>query len=127
MLLGAGKHFDDAQHPCPVVRIGHPGDRGELCLCDMIFSTRGSAAGAVVVEWNVHESIQGSVAMFDCHIRIGGARGTDQETNACTKHKQFHELPVASFLNLHVTPNASGYFQNVWIWTADQYVVWLMQ
>ena len=65
--------------------------------------------------------------MFDAHIRIGGTTGTNLETDTCEKHKQLDALPRASFLNLHVTPKASGYFQNVWIWTADQYVGRLTQ
>ena len=73
VILGAGERFRDEHHPRPVVRVGHPGDSGELVICDMLFSTRGPAGGAVVMEWNVHESYQGSVAMFDSHIRIGGA------------------------------------------------------
>lgn len=119
-ILGSGSAFNDEQNPRPVVRVGREAECGELVICDLIFSTRGPAAGAVVVEWNVHESYQGSVAMFDSHIRIGGTTGTDLETETCPKDKQLHELPRASFLNLHITPSASGYFQNVWIWTADQ-------
>lgn len=73
VILGAGERFQDEHHPQAVVRVGHQGDKGELVICDMLFSTRGPAGGAVVMEWNVHESYQGSVAMFDSHIRIGGA------------------------------------------------------
>jgi hypothetical protein len=38
-------------------------------ITDMIFSTIGPAAGAIAVEWNVHESTQGSAGMWDAHIR----------------------------------------------------------
>ncbi|WFC98788.1 hypothetical protein MYAM1_001520 [Malassezia yamatoensis] len=118
-LLGVGAQFDDAQNPRPVVRVGRPGDHGEICICDMIFSTRGPTSGAVVVEWNIRETYQGSVAMFDSHIRIGGFCGSELDSTTCSKQKAFKDLPVASFLNLHITQQASGYFQNVWIWTAD--------
>ncbi|WFD42875.1 hypothetical protein MPSI1_001525 [Malassezia psittaci] len=118
-LLGEGPQFNDARNPRPVVRVGRPGDHGEICICDMMFSTRGPASGAVVVEWNVHETYQGSVAMFDSHIRIGGFCGSELDSTTCSKQKAFEDLPVASFINLHITQQASGYFQNVWIWTAD--------
>ncbi|WFD05412.1 hypothetical protein MVES1_000742 [Malassezia vespertilionis] len=119
MFVGTGIMFDDAQKPRPVIRVGSPGEVGDLVICDLIFTTRGPAAGAVVVEWNVREKTQGSVAMFDTHIRIGGTQGTNLELDTCGKDKPLHELPRASFLNLHLTKKSSGYFQNVWIWTAD--------
>ena len=120
-IMGCGERFNG--DPRPVVRVGHAGDHGELVICDMLFTTRAPAAGAVVIEWNVHESFQGSVAMFDSHVRIGGARGTQLEHPQCPKDAPIEELPRGSFLNLHVTRGASGYFQNVWIWTADQCVL----
>ena len=119
IFVGTGPKFQDAKNPCPVIRVGYAGERGELLIADMVFSTRGNAAGAIVMEWNVHERQQGSVAMFDAHIRIGGFRGSEQELTECPKYAKLTELPRAAFLSLHVTKQASGYFQNVWIWTAD--------
>ncbi|WFD32996.1 hypothetical protein MSPP1_004053 [Malassezia sp. CBS 17886] len=119
VLLGTGARFNDALQPRPVIRVAHPGDRGEVTVCDLMFSTRAPAAGAIVVEWNVHESAQGSAAMFDTHIRIGGFRGSNLEMRQCDKTKPLDALPRASFLSLHVTTAASGYFQNVWVWVAD--------
>lgn len=118
-LLGTGSAFQDAQTPRPVIRVGHPGERGSVEISDVIFSTRGHCPGAIVVEWNVQEETQGSVAMFDAHIRIGGTAGTEQELRQCPKDAPLESLPRANCLSLHVTKEASGYFQNVWIWTAD--------
>lgn len=119
MLVGTGPHFQDAHNPRAVVQFGYPEDVGVLLVCDILFSTRGPCAGAIVVEWNVREAYQGSVAMFDSHIRIGGTYGTDLEGETCPKSAPLEALPYASFLLLHITANASGYFQNVWLWTAD--------
>lgn len=38
-------------------------------ISDIIFSTVGPAAGAVVVEWNVKECSQGGAGMWNSHIR----------------------------------------------------------
>lgn len=119
IILGTGTAFQDAQNPRPVVRVGQPGDHGDLLLADLVFSTRGHTPGAIVMEWNVHERTQGSVAMFDAHIRIGGFCGSEQELAQCSKQALLSNLPRAAFLSLHLTKQASGYFQNVWVWTAD--------
>mgnify|MGYP001762718894 FL=1 len=115
VILGSHPKFNDSSAPIPVIQVGRPGDMGELVICDMIFSTRGPAAGAIIVEWNVHEATQGSAAMFDSHIRVGGFRGTDLEISECPKEAPLNALPRASCLNLHLTKTASGYFQNVWV------------
>jgi glucan 1,3-beta-glucosidase len=57
------------------------GSSGPVEITDMIFSTIGPAAGAIVVEWNVHESTQGSAAMWDSHIRLGGSSSSISEIN----------------------------------------------
>ena len=41
VLLGTGPAFQDVQNPRPVVRVGRPGDSGDLLLADLVFSTRG--------------------------------------------------------------------------------------
>ena len=46
-----------------------------LEITDMIFSTRGPAAGAIIIEWNVHDPAnqQGAAGTWDTHIIIGGS------------------------------------------------------
>ena len=51
------------------MRVGESGSTGVLEITDMIFSTRGPAAGAIVVEWNIHSDEQGGAGMWDSHIR----------------------------------------------------------
>lgn len=81
---------------------------------------QGATAGAVLVEWNVRENAQGAVAMWDCHFRVGGAIGSNLQQADCPKLSGGVKTQCkAASLLLHVTPAASGYFENVWAWTAD--------
>lgn len=50
-------------------RVGEPGDKGIVEISDFLFTVQGPTAGAVLVEWNVHEDTQGSAGMWDCHFR----------------------------------------------------------
>lgn len=47
-------------NPQVVVRVGNRGDVGTMEIVEMIFSVLGPTAGAIMVEWNVHESSQGA-------------------------------------------------------------------
>jgi len=60
-----------------------------------------------------------SAAMWDSHFRVGGAKGSDLTINECPK-LSYNEKCIAASLLFHVTSKASGYFENVWVWTADQ-------
>lgn len=121
VLMGAGPSFQNPSSPRPVVQVGKKGDTGVLEISDMVFSTRGPAPGAIVVEWNMREdaSIQGSAGMWDSHIRIGGFAGTQLEADKCAREAPLSDDCRASFLNLHLTKTSSAYLENVWIWTAD--------
>lgn len=57
--------------------------------------------------------------MWDSHFRVGGATGTDLDVDTCPKFG-FSQDCIAASLMLHVTKQASGYFENVWTWVADQ-------
>jgi hypothetical protein len=59
-IQGAGFYFNDIHHPRVVVQVGNKGDIGTMEIVDMIFNVQGATAGAIVLEWNVHESSQGS-------------------------------------------------------------------
>jgi glucan 1,3-beta-glucosidase len=64
-------------------RIGNEGEKGVVEISDLMFTTRGGTAGAVLMEWNVHEESTGSAAMFDTIFRVGGAMGTDLTAQNC--------------------------------------------
>ena len=76
MILGSGSNFHDSSNPQPVVRVGQTGQSGVVEISDMLFSARGPAAGAIIIEWNIAGSSQGSASMFDSHIIIGGFQGS---------------------------------------------------
>jgi hypothetical protein len=118
-IQGAGAYFSDVFNPRVVVRVGQKGDVGTMEISDMMFTVQGATAGAIVLEWNVHESSQGSAAMWDSHVRVGGATGSDLDAQICPKFG-FNDACICAALLFHVTPQASGYFENVWIWLADQ-------
>jgi hypothetical protein len=44
-------------------RVGNVGDSGIIEISDMLFSVKGPTRGAILMEWNVHESTQGSGMM----------------------------------------------------------------
>ncbi|KAH8805231.1 pectate lyase superfamily protein-domain-containing protein, partial [Xylogone sp. PMI_703] len=121
-IMGTGPLFADASHPVPVVRVGDPGGSGVVEISDVLFTVSGPTPGAILVEWNVHESSQGSAALWDSHFRVGGAFGTKIGPDNCPASAAAPSDCFGASLLLHVTPGASGYFENVWLWVADHYL-----
>ncbi|RYC61691.1 hypothetical protein CHU98_g4510 [Xylaria longipes] len=117
-IQGTGYYFSDMTDPKVVVRVGNPGDVGTMEISDMLFTVRGNTAGAIVLEWNVAAVSQGAAAMWDSHIRVGGAKGTDLDLETCPK-RSFNDQCIAASLMMHITKQSSGYFENVWVWAAD--------
>jgi glucan 1,3-beta-glucosidase len=59
-------------------------------------------------------------AMWDSHFRVGGATGTNLQLADCPAGaSSVNPNCMAASMLLHVTSEASGYFENVWAWTAD--------
>ncbi|POR32699.1 Exo-beta-1,3-glucanase [Tolypocladium paradoxum] len=117
-IQATGSYFQDMKKPKVAVRVGEEGDIGTMEIADMLFTVKGNTAGAIMVEWNVHESSQGSAAMWDSHIRVGGGIDTGLDVANCPKHG-YNEACICASMLLHVTRHASGYFENVWAWVAD--------
>ncbi|KAF3902585.1 hypothetical protein ABW21_db0207765 [Orbilia brochopaga] len=119
-IMASGAKFSDINNPHVVVRVGNVGDRGSVELQDIMVTVRGATAGAVLMEWNIHEDKQGSAAMWDCHFRIGGAVGSMLQTGDCPKGATTVDPKcIAGSLLMHQTEKSSGYFENVWAWVAD--------
>ncbi|KAH8800365.1 pectate lyase superfamily protein-domain-containing protein [Xylogone sp. PMI_703] len=121
-IQGFGSLFSDLNNTAPVVQVGQPGDTGTVEISDVLFTTSGPTAGAVVVEWNIKASSQGAAAMWDSHFRLGGALGTAIDNSNCNASPDLSGDCIGASLLLHVTPEASGYFENCWVWTADHYL-----
>jgi glucan 1,3-beta-glucosidase len=123
VIMASGTAFSDQTKPIPAFQVGKPGDVGAVEMSDLIFSTKGPAPGAILVEWNVGSTAQGSSGMWDVHFRIGGFAGTDLQSNKCTKNPSAtapaNPACEGAFLLLHVTKQASIYLENNWFWVAD--------
>ena len=82
VIMSSGSFFANINHPKPVVQIGQPGEVGNVEWSDMIVSTQGSQAGAVLIEWNLASSEEIS-GMWDVHTRIGGFVGSHMQNADC--------------------------------------------
>lgn len=137
VIMGGGSEFQNENNPKAVVQVGEScsgfpalcclpgasgllGPHGILEISDIVFTTRGYAPGAIVVEWNVHEplDVQGGAGMWDSYIRIGGAAGTDLQFAECPAGSQNTDC-MAAFMGLYLTESSSAYLEGTWIWTAD--------
>ncbi|KAJ7043174.1 exo-beta-1,3-glucanase [Mycena alexandri] len=119
VIAGKGAAFQDVNNPEVVVQVGATGSSGVVEITDIIFSTIGPAPGAIVVEWNVKETTQGGAGMWDSHIRLGGAAGTDLELNCPIDGSGGFPTCAAAFLALHLTSSSTAYLEGTWVWLAD--------
>ena len=69
-IMATGSKFGDSNNPRVVVKVGETGNAGVVEIQNMMFTVKGATAGAVLVEWNVHESSQGSAGLWGeyCHL-----------------------------------------------------------
>lgn len=117
-ILGSGSKFSNIELPYPVVRVGKAGDSGSIEASDIIVSTQGGAAGAVLIEYNLNGN-QGS-GLWDVHTRIGGFTGSNLQVANCPKTAAVSAACEAGFTSLHITSSAKNvYLENNWFWTAD--------
>lgn len=123
LIMASGSAFSSQSSPKPVFQVGQPGQTGSVEMSDLIFETKGAQPGAILVEWNVAETSQGSSGMWDVHMRIGGTAGTGLQSNTCSKNPSVkanaNPACEGAFLLLHVTTKATIYLENNWFWVAD--------
>ncbi|RAL13395.1 pectin lyase-like protein [Aspergillus homomorphus CBS 101889] len=118
-IMGTGSAFADEENPTVVVQVGDEDDESVIEIMDTPFTVKGATAGAVLMEWNVHESTQGSAAMWDSHLRVGGTTAGNLGIENCPTGSRINKDRMAAAMLMHVTSSASGYFENVWGWVAD--------
>jgi hypothetical protein len=53
VIMSSGNFFANINFPQPVVRVGLPRESGTIEWSDMIVSTQGAQAGAILIEWNL--------------------------------------------------------------------------
>ncbi|KAJ7500847.1 exo-beta-1,3-glucanase [Mycena galericulata] len=120
VIAGKGSTFQDMNNPQPVVQVGAPGSSGLVEITDIIFTTIGPAGGAIVVEWNVKQTTQGGAGMWDSHIRLGGAAGTNLQAADCPSDGSGGTTAcLAAFAGLHLTSESTAYLEGTWVWLAD--------
>ncbi|CAG8040084.1 unnamed protein product [Penicillium olsonii] len=119
-IMATGDKFGDVDNPRVAVKVGVAGDVGIVEIQNMLFTVSGPTAGAILVEWNVEQSLKGSAAMWDSHIRIGGAIGSKLQKAQCPKGTgKVNPDCIAASLLLHLTPSSTAYMENIWVWVAD--------
>ncbi|KAK6075617.1 LysM domain-containing protein [Seiridium cupressi] len=118
-LVASGDFFADMANSQPMLKVGAEGQTGVVEITDMLFTSVGALPGLILVEWNMGASDQGSAALWDAHFRVGGAAGTKLQVADCPKGAAIQSGCIAAAMMLHVTSEASGYFENMWAWVAD--------
>ncbi|KAK1975526.1 glucan 1,3-beta-glucosidase [Colletotrichum cereale] len=126
IIMGGGARFQDITNPQPVVKVAIPGQYGTVEWSDMIVSTRGAAAGAKVVEYNLNSPGE-PAGMWDVHIRVGGFAGTQLQLAQCPTTPEATVTAdtldgncIAAFMSMHVTKSSSNLLmENCWLWVAD--------
>ncbi|KZT57414.1 glycoside hydrolase family 55 protein [Calocera cornea HHB12733] len=119
VIMGGGSVFSNGAAPVPVVQVGAHGSSGILEISDIVFSTRGPAPGAIIIEWNVGQTTQGSAGAWDTHVRTGGFDGSNLLYATCANTTATYAACEAAYLDVHITSGASAYLENFWMWTAD--------
>jgi glucan 1,3-beta-glucosidase len=124
VIMSSGSYFNDMNNPKPVVQVGTSGQTGQVEWSDMIVSTQGTQAGAILIEWNLATSGGTPSGMWDVHTRIGGFVGSNQQMAQCVKtpgSTAVNTACIVAYMAMHVTPSASGlYMENTWFWTAGE-------
>ncbi|KAJ6263642.1 Glucan 1,3-beta-glucosidase [Drechslerella dactyloides] len=119
-LAAEGSEFSQPDYPKPMLGIAGFGDVGSVEIQDLLFTTHGATAGVTLVSWALKADKQGSAGMWDCHVRVGGAAGTDLTSKECPPSASAPEGScTAGNIMMHIIPGASAYLENVWLWVAD--------
>jgi glucan 1,3-beta-glucosidase len=77
MVDGTSPTFSDIHNPQAAFRVGEPGQIGDIELVELIFQTLGPAPGAIMMEWNLAGSSQGSAGKPSSRSRQSPAPAND--------------------------------------------------
>ncbi|KAK3311641.1 glycoside hydrolase family 55 protein [Chaetomium strumarium] len=132
VIMGVGEKFSDPTNPRPVVQVGRPEDVGFVEISDIIVSTQGPTAGAILIEYNLNTPAAENACsprsppsgLWDVHVRVGGFTGSHLQAAECptTPDQSNYVNPacIAGYMSMHITPSARNlYMENNWIWVAD--------
>jgi len=110
-----GSNFSDASNPSPMVKVGNPGDKGVAQFSDILFTVADILPGCKLLEVNMAGNNPGDVGFWNCHFRVGGAAGSNVETNCGGSASDCK----AAYVLIHLTTQSSAYIEDMWGWTAD--------
>ncbi|KAK0648213.1 hypothetical protein B0T16DRAFT_444342 [Cercophora newfieldiana] len=102
-IMGSGTKFSNINSPYPVVKVGNVGDVGTVEIQGLLFT------------WNIYESSPGAAAMWDTHVRVGGAKGTNLQVENCPK------LTGATQIDIYLGRGESK--GPVWLGTASEHCI----
>ncbi|KAL2256746.1 hypothetical protein VTK26DRAFT_1187 [Humicola hyalothermophila] len=132
VIMGAGQLFSDPDHPHPVVQVGKPGEVGYVEMSDIVVSTQGATAGAILIEYNLNTlAAENACAprsppsgLWDVHTRIGGFAGSQLQVSECPITPDSEDFVnsacICAYMSMHITPSARNlYMENNWFWVAD--------
>ena len=124
-VFAAGSYFGNVNDPKPMMRVGAPGEQGHVEFSDILISTQGPTAGAILIEHNLASTASAVGGYWDVDAIIGGWNGSQLSVEDCPPTPQMMTPPVnescmSTFMVMHITPSASGvYMENCWLWTAN--------
>jgi hypothetical protein len=124
VFMATGNRFSNMLDPVTMFKVGNPGEKGTAQLVDLLFSARGPAPGAKLIEWNMADpdGQPGACGIWDVHFRIGGAIGTNINPSNCPRGDGTGASPTICngvWGMMHIKPTGTCYMENVWGWTAD--------
>nr|POE99422.1 glucan 1,3-beta-glucosidase [Quercus suber] len=121
VILSSGSFFNNMNSPKPVVQIGNAGQSGSIEWSDMIVSTKGAQAGAILIQYNLASSAGAPSGIWDVHTRIGGFTGSQlQRANCPTSTPPTNTACISAYMSMHITPQSAGLLmENNWLWVAD--------
>ncbi|GME38724.1 Pectin lyase fold/virulence factor [Neofusicoccum parvum] len=129
VLMSSGAFFANISAPQPVIQVGGRTGQttGRVEWSDMIVSTQGAQAGAVLIQWNLAAPAGSPSGLWDVHTRIGGFKGSALSLANCpatpsvaATAANIKSACIAAYMSMHVTRAAAGlYAENVWLWVAD--------
>lgn len=123
VIMSSGSYFNNINAPQVVVQIGNAGDSGTVEWSDMIVSTQGAQAGAILIRWNLASPAGSPSGMWDVHTRIGGTKGSNLSLANCPSTPSSTTVNsncIAGYISMHVSKTAARlYLENVWLWVAD--------
>ena len=123
VIMSSGSYFNNINSPQAVVQVSNAGDIGIVEWSDMIVSTQGAQAGAILIRWNLASTPGSPSGMWDVHTRIGGFSGSNLQKSQCPitpSSTAVNQKCIAAYMSMHITESASSlYMENVWLWAAD--------